>query len=67
MELRGVIRAQLPSGLFRVELEDRHQITAHASGTMKKNFVRILEGDRVLIELSRMDLTRGRITRKIGR
>ena len=48
--------------MFRVELEDRHQVLAHVSGKMRKNFIRILTGDRVLIELSPYDLTRGRIT-----
>jgi translation initiation factor IF-1 len=52
----------LPNAMFRVELENKHQVLAHVSGKMRKNFIRILTGDRVLIELSPYDLTRGRIT-----
>jgi translation initiation factor IF-1 len=48
--------------MFRVELENRHHVLAHVSGKMRKNFIRILTGDRVLIELSPYDLARGRIT-----
>ncbi len=48
--------------MFKVELENRHQVLAHVSGKMRKNFIRILTGDRVLIELSPYDLSRGRIT-----
>ena len=48
--------------MFRVELENKHQILAHVSGKMRKNFIRILTGDRVLVELSPYDLSRGRIT-----
>jgi translation initiation factor IF-1 len=48
--------------MFKVELENRHRVLAHVSGKMRKNFIRILTGDRVLIELSPYDLSRGRIT-----
>jgi translation initiation factor IF-1 len=48
--------------MFRVELENKHQVLAHISGRMRKNFIRILPGDRVRLELSPYDLTRGRIT-----
>jgi len=48
--------------MFKVELENKHQVLAHVSGKMRKNFIRILTGDRVLIELSPYDLSRGRIT-----
>jgi translation initiation factor IF-1 len=58
----GVVLESLPNAMFRVELENRHQVLAHVSGKMRKNFIRILTGDRVLIELSPYDLTRGRIT-----
>jgi translation initiation factor IF-1 len=62
VEVTGVVRESLPNAMFRVELDNRHQILAHVSGKMRKNFIRILTGDRVLIELSPYDLTRGRIT-----
>jgi translation initiation factor IF-1 len=62
IEVTGVVRESLPNAMFRVELENKHQVLAHVSGKMRKNFIRILTGDRVLIELSPYDLTRGRIT-----
>jgi translation initiation factor IF-1 len=62
VEVTGVVLESLPNAMFRVELENRHQVLAHISGKMRKNFIRILTGDRVLIELSPYDLTRGRIT-----
>lgn len=51
----------LPNAMFRVELENKHRVLAHISGKMRKNFIRILPGDRVAVELSPYDLTRGRI------
>jgi translation initiation factor IF-1 len=62
IEVAGVVREALPNAMFRVELENRHRVLAHVSGKMRRNFIRILTGDRVLIELSPYDLTRGRIT-----
>jgi translation initiation factor IF-1 len=62
--VEGVVRAQLPSGLYEVEIEGRHRITAHIGGGLERNFVRVLVGDRVVVELTRRDLTRGRIVRK---
>jgi translation initiation factor IF-1 len=62
IEVTGVVLESLPNAMFRVELENRHRVLAHVSGKMRKNFIRILTGDRVLIELSPYDLTRGRIT-----
>ncbi len=62
IEVAGVVRETLPNAMFRVELENKHRVLAHVSGKMRKNFIRILTGDRVLIELSPYDLTRGRIT-----
>jgi translation initiation factor IF-1 len=62
VEVTGVVLESLPNAMFRVELENRHRVLAHVSGKMRKNFIRILTGDRVLIELSPYDLTRGRIT-----
>lgn len=52
----------LPNAMFRVELDNVHKVLAHISGRMRKNFIRILPGDRVLVELSPYDLNRGRIT-----
>lgn len=62
IEVTGVVLESLPNAMFRVELENRHQVLAHVSGKMRKNFIRILTGDRVLVELSPYDLTKGRIT-----
>ena len=58
--IRTVIEP-LPNAMFRVELENKHQVLAHVSGKMRKNFIRILAGDKVAVELSPYDLTRGRI------
>ncbi len=62
IEATGVVIEALPNAMFRVELDNKHQVLAHVSGKMRKNFIRILTGDRVLVELSPYDLTRGRIT-----
>jgi len=62
IELEGVIEESLPNAMFRVELENGHKILAHVSGKIRKNFIRILPGDRVKVELSPYDLSRGRIT-----
>ncbi|MEW5984427.1 MAG: translation initiation factor IF-1 [Acidobacteriota bacterium] len=62
IEVTGVVLESLPNAMFRVELENKHQVLAHVSGKMRKNFIRILTGDRVLVELSPYDLSRGRIT-----
>jgi translation initiation factor IF-1 len=62
IEVTGTVLESLPNAMFRVELENKHQVLAHVSGKMRKNFIRILTGDRVLIELSPYDLSRGRIT-----
>ena len=61
----GVITAQLPSGLYQVEIEGPHRITAHVGGGMDRNFVRLLVGDRVMVELTPRDMTRGRVVRKL--
>ncbi|HNR38332.1 MAG TPA: translation initiation factor IF-1 [Acidobacteriota bacterium] len=60
-ELNGSIIETLPNAMFRVELENKHVVLAHVSGKMRKNFIRILPGDKVLVELSPYDLSRGRI------
>jgi translation initiation factor IF-1 len=61
IEVMAVVIEPLPNAMFRVELENKHQVLAHISGKMRKNFIRILAGDRVAVELSPYDLTRGRI------
>ena len=62
IEVEGIITESLPNAMFRVELENGHKILAHVSGKIRMHFIRILPGDRVKIELSPYDLTRGRIT-----
>jgi len=62
VRLDGVVKEMLPNAMFRVEIEGGHQILAHVSGKMRMNFIRILPGDTVALELSPYDLTRGRIT-----
>ena len=61
IEVMATVIDILPNALFKVELENKHQVLAHVSGRMRKNFIRILTGDRVAIELSPYDLSRGRI------
>ena len=61
IEMEGVVAEALPNAMFRVELTNGHKILAHISGKMRKNYIRILPGDRVIVELSPYDLTRGRI------
>jgi translation initiation factor IF-1 len=62
IEVEGTVVEPLPNAMFRVELENGHRVLAHVSGKMRMNYIRILPGDRVKIELSPYDLTRGRIT-----
>jgi translation initiation factor IF-1 len=62
IELEARVVEALPNAVFRVELENKHQVLAHISGKMRKNFIRILPGDKVLVEVTPYDLTRGRIT-----
>jgi translation initiation factor IF-1 len=62
IEMEGTITEPLPNAMFRVQLENGHEVLAHISGRMRMNYIRILKGDRVLVELSPYDLTRGRIT-----
>ncbi|ASY11382.1 InfA Translation initiation factor 1 (IF-1) [Candidatus Nanopelagicaceae bacterium] len=61
IEIEGSVAEALPNAMFRVELTNGHKILAHISGKMRKNYIRILPGDRVIVELSPYDLTRGRI------
>jgi translation initiation factor IF-1 len=58
----GVITETLPNAMFKVKLENGHEVLAHVSGKMRMHFIRILQGDRVTVELSPYDLTKGRIT-----
>jgi translation initiation factor IF-1 len=60
-EVVGPVVETLPNAMFRVELDNKHMVLAHVSGKMRKNFIRILPGDKILVELSPYDLTRGRI------
>ena len=62
LEFEGVIEELLPNATFRVKLENDHQIIAHTAGKMRKNRIRVLAGDKVLIEMTPYDLTKGRIT-----
>jgi translation initiation factor IF-1 len=62
IEVEGTVVEPLPNAMFRVELENGHRVLAHVSGKMRMNFIRILPGDRVKVELSPYDITRGRIT-----
>lgn len=62
IEVEGVVVEPLPNAMFRVELENKHEILAHISGRMRKHFIKIEPGDKVTVELSPYDLTRGRIT-----
>jgi translation initiation factor IF-1 len=61
IEVEGTVIETLPNAMFRVELANKHVVLAHVSGKMRKHFIRILPGDKVLVELSPYDLTRGRI------
>jgi translation initiation factor IF-1 len=62
IEMQGVVQDILPDSRFRVELENGHNLIAYTAGRMKKNFIRILAGDRVTLQLSAYDLSKGRIT-----
>jgi translation initiation factor IF-1 len=62
IEFEGTISETLPNTMFRVKLENGHEIIAHISGRMRKNYIRILTGDRVKVEMTPYDLTKGRIT-----
>jgi len=62
IEVEGTILEPLPNAMFRVELDNGHKILAHVSGKMRMHFIRILVGDKVKVQLSPYDLTRGRIT-----
>jgi len=61
IEVEGTVIEPLPNAMFRVQLQNGHKVLAHVSGKIRMNFIRILSGDRVMVELSPYDLTRGRI------
>jgi translation initiation factor IF-1 len=61
IRLDGIVKETLPNAMFKVEIEGGHSVLAHVSGKMRMNFIRILPGDKVALELSPYDLTRGRI------
>ena len=65
IETEGKIAEALPNAMFKVELENGHMVLAHISGKMRMNFIRILPGDKVKLELSPYDLSRGRITFRV--
>ncbi len=65
IKLNGVIKEALPNTTFRVELENGHKILAHISGRMRVNYIRLLPGDRVTVEMSPYDLTKGRIVQRL--
>jgi len=62
IQVTGTVLEPLPNAMFRVKLENNHEVLAHISGKMRMNFIRILPGDKVALELSPYDLSRGRIT-----
>ena len=62
IEVEANVKEALPNGMFRVELANDHEVLAHVSGKIRMHFIRVLPGDRVLVELSPYDLSRGRIT-----
>jgi translation initiation factor IF-1 len=65
IEVEGTVIEALPNAMFRVELPNKHQVLAHISGKIRMHYIRVLPGDKVLIELSPYDLTRGRITYRL--
>lgn len=65
IEVEGKVLEALPNAMFKVELDNGHKVLAHVSGKMRMNFIRILPGDKVKMELSPYDLTRGRITFRV--
>ena len=62
IEVEGVVLESLPNAMFRVELANGHKVLAHIAGKMRQHFIRVLPGDKVLVDLSPYDLTRGRVT-----
>ncbi len=65
IEMEGTVQETLPNTMFRVKLENGHVVTAHISGRMRKHYIRILTGDKVKVEMTPYDLTKGRITYRV--
>jgi translation initiation factor IF-1 len=65
IKLQGLVKETLPNTTFRVELENGHEILAHISGRMRVNYIRLLPGDSVMVEMSPYDLTKGRIVKRL--
>jgi translation initiation factor IF-1 len=65
VQVEGTVAEALPNAMFRVELQNKHLVLAHVSGKMRMHFIRILPGDKVMVELSPYDLTRGRIIYRV--
>ncbi len=65
IEAEGVVLEALPNVMFKIRLDNEHEVLGHISGKMRKNYIRIMPGDRVRVELSAYDLSRGRITRRM--
>lgn len=65
IKLEGVVEETLPSTTFKVKLDNGHEVHAHISGRMRVNYIRLLPGDKVLVEISPYDLTKGRITQRL--
>ena len=65
LQMEGVVKETLPNTMFRVELENGHVVLAHISGKMRKHYIRILRGDKVTVQLTPYDLTKGRITYRV--
>ena len=65
IEVEGTVKEALPNAMFRVELANGHRVLAHISGRMRLHYIRILPGDKVLVELSPYDLSRGRVTYRL--
>ena len=66
IEVEGTVKEALPNANFKIELANGHEVLAHVSGKIRMNFIRVIPGDRVLVELSPYDLTRGRITYRLS-
>lgn len=65
IKMEGVVEESLPNTTFKVKLENGHEVLAHISGRMRVNYIRLLPGDKVLLEMSPYDLTKGRITKRL--
>ncbi len=65
ISVEGVVEEALPNATFRVKLDNGHEVLAHISGKMRVHYIRLLQGDRVIVEMSPYDLSKGRITRRL--